>query len=86
MDFDLPLQGGIEEKLQRSNIMLHNLISSSVDGVIAADKQGNILVFNAAATQITGYNKTEALEQMHIRDIYPDDRAYTVMNDLRGDD
>jgi two-component system NtrC family sensor kinase len=84
MDFDLPLQGGIEEKLQRSNIMLRNLISSSVDGVIAADKLGNILVFNAAATQITGYDRTEALELLHIRDIYPDDQAYAVMQDLRS--
>ncbi len=86
MDFDLPLQGGIEEKLQRSNTMLRNLISSSVDGVIAADKLGNILVFNAAATQITGYDRTEALEQLHIRDIYPDDQAYAVMQDLRSTD
>lgn len=86
MDFDLPLQGGIEEKLQRSNIMLRNLISSSVDGVIAADKQGKLLVFNAAATQITGYPRDEALENLHIRDIYPDNRAYAVMKDLRGDD
>ncbi len=85
MDFDLPLQGGIEEKLQHSNIMLRNLISSSVDGVIAADKQGNILVFNAAATQIAGYNKTEALEQMNIRDIYRDDLAYKIMDALRGE-
>jgi len=86
MDFDLPLQGGIEEKLQRSNTMLRNLISSSVDGVIAADKLGNILVFNAAATQITGYDRTEALEQLHIQDIYPDDQAYSVMQDLRSAD
>ncbi len=86
MDFDLPLQGGIEEKLQRSNIMLRNLISSSVDGVIAADIQGNILVFNAAATQVTGYDRTEALEQLHIRNIYPDDQAYAVMQDLRSAD
>jgi PAS domain S-box-containing protein len=84
MDFDLPLQGGIEEKLQRTNTMLRNLISSSVDGVIAADKKGNILVFNAAATQITGYDRAEAMEQMHIRDIYPDDKAYEVMQDLRS--
>ncbi len=85
MDFDLPIQGGIEEKLQRSNIMLRNLISSSVDGVIAADKMGNILVFNAAATQISGYSKPEALEQLNIIDIYPDDKAYEVMKDLRSD-
>jgi two-component system, NtrC family, sensor kinase len=84
MDFDLPIQGGIEEKLQRANIMLRNLISSSVDGVIAADKTGNILVFNSAATQISGYSKTEALERLNIRDIYPGDKAYEVMKDLRG--
>ncbi len=86
MDFDLPIQGGIEEKLQHTNMLLRNLISSSVDGVIAADKRGNILVFNAAATQITGYNRTEALEQLHIRDIYPDDQAHAVMQDLRSAD
>jgi len=41
MDFDLPLQDIIKEKLRRSNVMLRNLVSSLVDGVIAADKQGN---------------------------------------------
>ena len=86
MDFDLPIQGGIEEKLQRTNMMLRNLIASSIDAVIAADKKGNILVFNAAATLITGYKHEEALEQLHIREIYPDDRAYAVMQDLRSDD
>ena len=86
MDFDLPIQGGIEEKLQRTNMMLRNLIASSVDAVIAADKKGQLLVFNAAATLITGYKHEEALEQLHIRDIYPDDRAYAVMQDLRSDD
>ena len=85
MDLDLPVKDNIEEKLQCSNGMLRNLISSSVDGVIAADRQGDILVFNAAATQITGYNRTEALEQLNIRDIYPDNRAYAVMKDLRSD-
>jgi two-component system NtrC family sensor kinase len=84
MDFDLPTEGGIEEQLQRSNVMLRNLISSSVDGVIATDKMGNILVFNTAATQISGYSKTEALDQLNIRDFYPDFMAYEVMKDLRS--
>ncbi|MFO7556252.1 MAG: PAS domain-containing sensor histidine kinase, partial [Desulfobacterales bacterium] len=33
MDFDLPTRGGLEEKLQRSNAFLRNLIFSAVDGV-----------------------------------------------------
>ncbi len=86
MDFDLSTRGGYEEKLQRSNIMLRNLITSSVDGVIAADKNGKILIFNAPATQITGYNKNEAMNHLNIRDIYPDGTAYDVMKDLRSDE
>ena len=46
MDFDLPARGEIEDKLQSSNVLLRNLILSAVDGVIAADKRGNILIFN----------------------------------------
>lgn len=85
MEFDLPIQGGIEERLQRTNIMLRNLIESSVDAVIAADRKGKILVFNDAATKITGYNHDEVMETGDIRDIYSDDLAYKVMLDLRSD-
>ncbi len=86
MEFDLPIQGGIEERLQRTNIMLRNLIESSVDAVIAADKKGNILVFNEAATAVTGYSHAEVMEKGDIRDMYTDDQAYKVMQDLRSAD
>ncbi len=86
MDFDLPTQGGIEEVLQRSNALLRNLIRSSIDGVIAADLEGNLIIFNDAASQITGYTEEEALQNMDIRDIYrKKDIAYDVMAKLRGD-
>ena len=52
MDFDLPTKGGIEEKLQRSKAFLRNIILSSVDGVIANDRTGKILIFNEAAADI----------------------------------
>lgn len=55
MDFDLPTRGGLEEKLHRSNAFLRNLIFSAVDGVIASDKKGKILIFNDAATNVFGY-------------------------------
>jgi len=86
MEFNLPIHGGIEERLQRTNIMLRNLIESSVDAVIAADRKGNILVFNDAATKITGYSRNEVIETGDIRDIYADDQAYKVMQDLRSDE
>ena len=86
MDFDLPTRGGLEEKLQRSNAFLRNLIRNSVDGVIAADKKGKILIFNRSAEKVFGYTEEEALGHVNIRHIYPDKLEYEVMRKLRSDE
>jgi two-component system NtrC family sensor kinase len=86
MDFDLPARGEIEDKLQSSNALLRNLILSAVDGVIAADKRGKILIFNDMAAEIFGYSVEEALESLNIRNIYPDQKAHEVMQVLRSDE
>ena len=84
LDFDPPKVGRLEKKLERSNAFLHNLIMSSVDGVIAADMTGKVLVFNDAAAEILGYSKDEALDSLDIRSIYPGDGARQIMKLLRG--
>jgi len=84
MDFDLPAIGGLENKMKQSNALLRNFIFSAVDGVIAADKKGKILIFNEMASEIFGYIKDEALTHLNIRDIYPDNIAYDVMKKLRS--
>ncbi|MGI9570438.1 MAG: two-component system sensor histidine kinase NtrB [Desulfobulbia bacterium] len=84
MDFDLPTRGEIEDKLQSSNALLRNLILSAVDGVIAADKKGKILIFNDMAAEIFGYSLEEALESLNIRDIYPDQEEFEIMKRLRS--
>jgi two-component system, NtrC family, sensor kinase len=86
MDFDLPTRSGLEAKLQESNIFLRNLLLSSVDGVIAADKKGRILIFNEAAAQVFGYSVEEALDRLDIRDIYPARNELEVMRMLRGEE
>jgi PAS domain S-box-containing protein len=85
LDFDPPKMGRLEKKLERSNAFLHNLIMSSVDGVIAADMTGKVLVFNDAAAEILGYSKEEALSSLDIRSIYPGEGAREVMKLLRSD-
>ncbi len=79
---------GIEQReaLKRSDAFLQKLILSAVDGVIAADMQGNIIIFNDAASEITGYTGKEAFTEIDIRDIYPGDGAKEVMRKLRSDD
>lgn len=74
----------LEDRLRRSNAFLKNLLHSSVDGVIAADKSGKILIFNDAASEISGYSEQEALSTLNIRDVYPDDGAYKIMEELRS--
>jgi PAS domain S-box-containing protein len=85
MELDLPARSEVEEKLQRSNAFLRNLITSAVDGVIAADKKGKVIIFNDTAAQIFGYGVQEALEGLDIRAIYPDRQEREVMRQLRSE-
>jgi len=79
---------GIEQRetLKRSDAFLQKLILSAPDGVIAADTEGNIIIFNDAASEITGYTGKEVFTEINIRDIYPGDGARDVMRKLRSDD
>lgn len=86
IDFEVPTLGFLEDKLRRSNAFLRNLILSSVDAVISADKAGNILIFNDMASEISGYSVHEALTDLNIRDLYPGNTAYHVMRKLRSEE
>ena len=86
LDFDFPALDALEEKLQRTNAFLSNLIHSAVDCVIAADRIGKLLIFNDSAAEVFGYNVNEALNGLNIRDLYPDDNAREVMRKLRSEE
>ena len=86
LDFDFPALDALEEKLQRTNAFLSNLIHSAVDCVIAADRNGKILIFNDSAAEVFGYSVEEALNSLNIRDVYPDDNAREVMRKLRSEE
>jgi len=85
-DFDFSSIETLEEKLKRSNSFLRNLILSSLDGVIAADMKGKILIFNEAAAEISGYKVEEAINSINIRDVYPGNGAKIIMMKLRSDE
>jgi len=86
LDFDFPALDALEEKLRRTNAFLNNLIHSAVDCVIAADLTGKILIFNDSAAEVFGYSVEEALNDLDIRDLYPDDGAREIMRKLRSDE
>jgi PAS domain S-box-containing protein len=80
------MRSEVEENLERTNALLRNLITSAVDGVIAADMQGKIIVFNDTAAEIFGYSVAEALATLNIRRIYPDGLERVVMRALRSEE
>ena len=86
VDFDLPVQVWLEERMSQSSTFLHNLLLSSVDGVVAADMSGKLIVFNNSVSEILGYCKEEALESLHVSDIYvKENEARDVMLRLRSE-
>ncbi len=71
-------------ELQRSNEFLEKLIESSVDGIVAADLRGKIVLFNKGAEELLGYSAAEAIASLHVSGLYPGGGARDVMTLLRS--
>ena len=52
----LNLNNSTKKDLKRRYSLESNLINSSVDGIIAVDKEGNIFLFNKGAEETLGYS------------------------------
>ncbi len=60
----------VQENIQLRRQVEDKLIESSVDGIVVADREGKILIFNRGAEALLGYRAEEAVGKMSIRDIY----------------
>jgi len=70
---------------QLANAFLKTLIHSSPDAVIITGPQGDVLLINEAARQLSGYSEKEIYSEINIRNMYPGDKAYDVMARLRSE-
>ncbi|NVL89981.1 MAG: response regulator [Desulfobacterales bacterium] len=59
-----------------------NLVGHSIDGIVATDKQGNIVTFNQGAERIFGHSKDEVVGKMDIRSLYPPGIAEEIRQSL----
>lgn len=76
----------LERELRRRNVFFHNLIDSSVDGIIAADMKGNLILFNQGAQSLLGYSEDETLSGFHVTQLYNQGVAYEVVSRMRSPD
>ena len=84
---DVTEERRVERELRSTTEFLRNLIDSSADAIVAADRRGNILLWNAAAERITGWSAEEVLGgKRRVWEIYPDDGAREVMRLLKGEE
>jgi PAS domain S-box-containing protein len=64
----------------------HNLVQTSMDGIIANDRKGNIIIFNEGAEHIYGYTADEALSGMSVTKLYPEGEARRIKKLTYSDD
>lgn len=84
---DLSERIRIERELREANSFLTNIIISSVDGIIAADTKGKIILFNQGAERMLGYSAHEVKNGgVHITQIYIPGLAKELMRRLRSPD
>jgi PAS domain S-box-containing protein len=72
-------------ELQKSHDFQTNLIQNSIDGIIAADEDGTILVFNKGAEELTGRTASEVIGKIHIDSVYPPGVGKTVRDTLEAE-
>ncbi len=72
------------EELQKRHELEHNLIQTSMDGIIANDRRGNIIIFNEGAERIYGYTREEAVTSLHVTQLYSEGVARKIKKTIYG--
>ena len=84
---DLTERIQIERELQKTNTFLHNLIRSSVDGIVVVDTKGVPVLFNEGAERILGYTAEEIIGHPEkLRRFYPPHLAAEMMARMRSNE
>ena len=55
-----------EEELRRSEETFRSLVQESTDGIVIADEEGRVIVWNNALIHISGISEDEALGQLYV--------------------
>lgn len=79
---DVTEQRRVEADLIKTMGFLESLVEASVDGIIAADMSGTIVLFNPAAEKIYGYSADEVIGTRNIETLYTEGGSREVMRRL----
>lgn len=57
-------------EIQRISDFQANLINNSLDGIVAGNKEGEIVIFNSSAQRLTGYQLEEVIDRLSLEELY----------------
>jgi PAS domain S-box-containing protein len=80
---DVTLERKTAIELKQTKEFLERVIESSVDGIVSADLQGRVLLFNRAASRLFGYAPSEVVGRISVERLYPATIARQVMQKIR---
>jgi len=81
---DVTLARELERELRRTSEFLNRILNSAVDGIIAANMRGTIVLFNQGAERICGYKAVDVIGRMSVKRLYPPGVAHEVMRLIRS--
>src|SRR5467141_5162756 len=74
----------MEVELRKTKEFLERLIDATSDGIVAADLEGKLLLFNSGAERMTGFSSAKLVGKANVSDLYPPGQAQRVMQRLRA--
>jgi two-component system NtrC family sensor kinase len=72
------------EEIRRREAFVQNLIENSIDGIIATDERGKIVIFNRGAARMLGYGPEEILGKIKYQEILSRGTAKVVRTAFYG--
>ncbi|MGD9042194.1 MAG: PAS domain S-box protein [Desulfobacterales bacterium] len=84
LNIDISRRKLMERQLKEAHDFINKIIQSSPNAIMAADINGNILIWNRAAEETLGYTANSVIGKMNIDRIYPDGTARKVMQMVRS--
>jgi PAS domain S-box-containing protein len=80
---DVTVSRALEAELQKTKDFLERLIDSTVDGIVASDLRGRVILFNQGAARLTGFTADEVVGKIPVWKLYPRGQASSIMRALR---
>jgi len=81
---DVTERAAMTRELERREAFVQNLIHNSIDGIIATDPKGTIIIFNRGVSKILGYDPEEILGRLSYQDILSRETLRDVLRAFYG--